>query len=60
MLKSYELKNKNTRVKVIDTINIGTERANKQECDLSIAEYFLECLIIFDLKKTTHGNKMDV
>lgn len=60
MLKSYELKNKNTRAKIIDTINIGTERVNKLECDLSVAEYFLECLIMFDLKKSTYSDKIDV
>lgn len=43
-------------IEIIDTLNEGTQLTY----DSSIAEYFLECLIAFDLKKTTYSNKIDV
>lgn len=78
MLKSYKLKNANSRVKAIETIIIETEQVGKQEhpdnneiigmldgvkqaeYDVRIAEYFIENIIMFDLKKTTHSDNMDV
>ena len=78
MQKSYELKNRNSRVKAVEIINIETEQVGNQEYpdnneiidrldsvkqteyDLRIAKYFIESIIMLDLKKTTHSDKIDV